>query len=151
MLSRSGSSPRYVWSTVVSYSSGLRLSTIQSKFPGINGDFVLDLVSKMPEDLQPESITSKKLRREAWESTWGDCGEKPSTLHTDVKRRSALKAIFNCVLAISITAAQRQFGVPTTTIHQDIMSIRKQLDLESNQKMKFFQWKKKRNGETSHW
>ena len=52
--------------TVVSYSSGLRLSTIQSEFPGINRDLILDLVSKMPEDLPPESITSKKLRREVW-------------------------------------------------------------------------------------
>ena len=42
------------------------LSTIQRKFPEINRDFVLDLVSKMPEDLRPASITSKKLRREVW-------------------------------------------------------------------------------------
>ena len=92
--------------TVVSYSSGLRLSTIQSKFHRINRDLVLDLVSKMPEDLQPESITSKKLRREAWRALGGDCSEKSSALHTDDERRSALKAIFIRLPAISIREAE---------------------------------------------
>ena len=60
----------------------------------------------MPEDLPPETITSKKLRREAWRALGGDCGEKPSTLHTDDERRSALKAIFIREPAMSIRAAQ---------------------------------------------
>ena len=59
-------------------------------------------------------------------------------MHTDDERRSALKAIFIPEPAISIRAAQREFGVPTRTIDRDIVSIRKQLDLESNKKMKMF-------------